>query len=232
MMHKSKAITLLTSLILLISFNISKAACPLSISNLSINTQTSKDKADIIRLQSILYTNNLYTGPITGYYGKLTETAINNLKRDNDLTTNGIVDQSTVNLICSNYSCPFKSLLEKNDEYPKQEIKFIQSFLRLLPNIYEEKLVTGFYGTKTENAVKRLQSYLNISDTGSIDIKTRQEFCNFFTTFDSTDVESSTSNTSSIFQTLCLPFPKQVNTGDQVLFISQILGGNSPYKYI
>jgi peptidoglycan hydrolase-like protein with peptidoglycan-binding domain len=220
------------SILIFVPLAISKAACPLNISNLSINTQTAKDKSDIIRLQSILYTNDLYDGPITGYYGKLTEQAINNLKKDHDLTPNGIVDQNTINLICNNYTCPFKSLLGKDAESPVREIKFIQSFLRLIPNIYPEKLVTGFYGTKTENAVKRLQEYLNIPQTGSINIKTGQEFCNFFNTFTSDDIKSDTVSTTSIFQTLCLPFPKQVNTGDQVLFISQILGGNSPYKYI
>jgi peptidoglycan hydrolase-like protein with peptidoglycan-binding domain len=216
------------SILIFVPLAVTKAACPLNISNLSISNQTNKDKADIIRLQSILYTNNLYDGPITGYYGKLTETAINNLKQNK----NGIVDENVLNTICNNYSCPFKSLLEKDAEYPVREIKFIQSFLRLIPNIYPEKLVTGYYGTKTANAVKRLQAYLNIPETGSINIKTGQEFCNFFNTFTSDDIKSDTVTTTSIFQTLCLAFPKQVSTGDQVLFISQILGGNSPYKYI
>jgi peptidoglycan hydrolase-like protein with peptidoglycan-binding domain len=209
-----------------------KAECFFDFNNLSISNQTNTDKANIVRLQSILFVNNLYTGPITGYYGKMTEKAINAFKADNGLTANGIVDAKTINLLCDNYSdCPFKSLLEKNDEYPKQEIKFIQYFLRLIPNIYPEKLVTGFYGSKTENAVKRLQSFLAINSNGKIDNNTRQEFCDFFEKVDSATLNTKSETTSSIFQSLCLAFPKTAKTGTTVTFISQILGGTGPYKY-
>jgi len=57
--------------------SVTKAACPLNLNNLSIDNQTNKDISDIIRLQSIMYINNLYDGPITGYYGTKTENAIN-----------------------------------------------------------------------------------------------------------------------------------------------------------
>lgn len=230
-MNRIRIIILL--ILFLIIPTISKAECSLNLNNLSIANQTSADKVNIVRLQSMMLSNNLYSGPITGYYGKLTEAAINNLKTDNGLTSDGIVDSDVIDILCNNYqSCPFKSLLEKNDAYPKQEIKFIQSFLRLLPNIYPEKLVTGFYGSKTEAAVKRLQTKLNIDSTGSIDINTRQAFCNYFNEIDNETINIKSDTTSSIFQTLCLAFPEKAKTGEMVAFISQTLGGNFPYTYI
>ncbi|HRZ29447.1 MAG TPA: peptidoglycan-binding domain-containing protein [Candidatus Paceibacterota bacterium] len=83
---------------------IAKAECPLNFKNLSISSQTNNDKANIIRLQSILYINNLYTGPITGYYGNLTKTAINRFKEINGLKPDGIVDTETTKLICDQYA--------------------------------------------------------------------------------------------------------------------------------
>jgi len=210
---------------------LAKAECSLSLNNLTIGNQTNSNTADIVRLQSIMLVNNLYSGPITGYYGKLTEKAVNKFKINNDLEADGVVDDDTVSLLC-NYSCPFKSLLAKNDEYPQQEIKFLQYFLRLIPNIYPEKLVTGFYGSKTELAVKRLQAKLGIEESGKIDVKTQTKFCSFFNELDSETVNTKSETTSSIFQSLCLAFPANTTTGKSVTFISQILGGTSPYKYI
>lgn len=234
-MRKRIILTFLILICIFIAFDVSEAACNLNLKNLTIASQTSSDKADIIRLQSILYINNLYNGPITGYYGKLTESAINSLKNDNNFNPDGIVDNDVIKLLCSKYAmCPFRSFLEKGDDTPIKEIKFIQYFLRLLPDIYPEKLVTGYFGAKTETAIKRLQTNLGVNVNGKIDIATGQKFCEFFNLFNSDLVNTKTSSitTSPIFQTLCLAFPKQVKTGESVLFISQILGGNSPYNYI
>ncbi|MFA5230046.1 MAG: peptidoglycan-binding domain-containing protein [Candidatus Paceibacterota bacterium] len=111
----------------------------------------------------------------------------------------------------------------------------MQSFLKLLPSVYPEKLITGYFGAKTENAVKRLQSLLKIETTGQTDANTQESFCNLFANLKSSDVPtiiSSSASTTSIFQTLCLAMPSQTTIGKDVLFISQILGGTSPYKYI
>jgi len=111
----------------------------------------------------------------------------------------------------------------------------LQSFLKLFPNIYPEKLVTGFYGTKTEKAVKRLQKQLNISQTGKIDNTTKQEFCNFFKAFDSNDTtdKNNQDTTTKISQIVCTPSVKQAKINETVTFISQIIGNqNSTFKYI
>lgn len=233
-MINKKILKFLILLLIFSTFNIAKAECVLNFDNLTINSQSVNDKANIVKLQSILYINDLYDGPITGYYGSLTEKAINFLKNSRGLKADGVVDNKTIDILCNNYTtCPFQSSLENGDDNPKKEIKFIQYFLRLLPNVYPEKLVTGYFGSKTENAVKRFQKALSINVTGKIDNNTRNKFCEFFNNFDNDSiVGQSSSGTTSIFQTLCLAFPKEVKTGQNVTFISQILGGNSPYTYI
>jgi len=233
----TKKIIIFTILFLFLSTSCLQAACPLeSINNLSIGTQTPDDTPRIIRLQSILYINNLYSGPITGYYGNLTKIAINKLKQSYNLPTDGIVDSDTINILCDNYTlCPFQSFLQNGDESPKKEIQFIQYFLKLIPNIYPEKLVTGYFGTKTKNAVKRLQESLNISQTGKIDESTRETFCNFFANFDSKDTNSKDNqdNTSPISKVVCVASTKQADINETITFISQIIGNqNSPFKYI
>jgi peptidoglycan hydrolase-like protein with peptidoglycan-binding domain len=223
----------LIAFVLLIPAGLVKAECALSFKNLSIANQTNSDTANIIRLQTLMLVNDLYSGPVTGYYGKLTEKSIKTLEADNGLVVDGTIDKEVVNILCDNYSdCPFQSTLEKNDEFPVTEIKALQYFLRLIPNIYPEKLVTGFYGGKTESAVKRLQTKIGITGSGKMDSQTRQEFCNAFNDLDSDTINTKSETTSSIFQTLCLAFPQSVETGQSVTFISQILGGASPYKYI
>jgi len=224
-------------LFLILSTGSSKAACFLeSIDNLSIDNQVPNDVPNIIRLQSILYSNNLYDGPITGYYGNLTKTAINKLKKSYNLSANGIVDSDTINILCENYKlCPFQSLLQNGDEYPTKEIKFIQSFLKLLPNIYPEKLVTGYFGAKTENAVKRLQKQLNISQTGKIDELTKETFCNFFASFGNNNTGSNDdqNNITKISKVVCVPSTKQAKINETITFMSQIIGNNNtPFKYI
>jgi len=233
----TKKIIIFTILSLFLSAGYLQAACPLeSINNLSIDTQIPDDIPNIIRLQSILYINNLYDGPITGYYGNLTKTAINKFKKSYNLSANGTVDNNTINILCDNYTlCPFQSFLQNGSESPKKEIKFIQYFLKLIPNIYPEKLVTGYFGTKTENAVKRLQKSLNISQTGKIDESTRETFCNFFANFGITDTDSKDNqdNTSPISKVVCVASTKQADINETVTFISQIIGNqNSPFKYI
>ena len=232
-----KKLIIVSILFFITHAGLSLAACSLeSINNLSVNNQTQTDIPNIIRLQSILYINNLYDGPITGYYGNLTKAAVNQLKQSYDLSADGIVDSETIDILCKNYTlCPFKSLLKNGDEYPVKEIKFIQYFLRLLPNVYPEKLVTGYFGPKTESAVKRLQALLQIDKTGQIDVNTRKVFCNFFANLgiDNTNLNNDADNTTPIFKVVCVPSAKQIKTNETVTFMSQIIGNNnSPFKYI
>ncbi len=54
-----------------------------------------------------------------------------------------------------------------------EEVKLLQQILKTDPEIYPEGLITGFYGPKTEKAVKRLQKKLGIADVGIVGPQTR-----------------------------------------------------------
>jgi peptidoglycan hydrolase-like protein with peptidoglycan-binding domain len=54
-----------------------------------------------------------------------------------------------------------------------EDVSRLQELLSLLPDIYPEKLVTGYYGESTERAVQRLQvgySVLATEDDPSVGI--------------------------------------------------------------
>lgn len=53
------------------------------------------------------------------------------------------------------------------------EVKALQEFLKTLPEIYPEGLVTGYYGPLTQAAVKRLQASWGIESVGIVGPKTR-----------------------------------------------------------
>lgn len=53
------------------------------------------------------------------------------------------------------------------------EVKEIQKFLKQSPEIYPEGLITGYYGSLTEKAVKKFQEREGLSATGKIDETTR-----------------------------------------------------------
>ena len=54
-----------------------------------------------------------------------------------------------------------------------EEVKLLQEILKTDPEIYPEGLVTGFFGSLTEKAVKRFQKKFGITDTGVVGPLTR-----------------------------------------------------------
>ncbi len=53
------------------------------------------------------------------------------------------------------------------------EVRELQRVLATFPDVYPEQLVTGFFGAKTAQAVRRFQKKYNISQTGTVGPKTR-----------------------------------------------------------
>lgn len=56
-----------------------------------------------------------------------------------------------------------------------EEVKTLQEFLKKFPDIYPEGLVTGYFGSLTETAIKRFQAQYGIDPTGTVGPKTRQK---------------------------------------------------------
>lgn len=53
------------------------------------------------------------------------------------------------------------------------EVKQLQEFLKTMPDVYPEGLVSGYFGTLTEKAVKRFQGKYEIEQVGIVGPKTR-----------------------------------------------------------
>ncbi len=54
-----------------------------------------------------------------------------------------------------------------------KDVEELQSFLKQFPDIYPEGLVTGYFGSLTENAVKKWQEQQGIDSVGIVGPKTR-----------------------------------------------------------
>lgn len=59
------------------------------------------------------------------------------------------------------------------------EVKQLQEFLKQFPDIYPEGIVTGFFGSLTETAVKRFQEKYGIESIGIVGPKTIQKLNKF-----------------------------------------------------
>ncbi|MFH1188664.1 MAG: peptidoglycan-binding protein [bacterium] len=56
-----------------------------------------------------------------------------------------------------------------------EEVSELQEFLSYDVDVYPSGLVTGYYGTLTENAVKQFQKQSGLSETGIVDAQTREQ---------------------------------------------------------
>ncbi|MDP2676947.1 MAG: peptidoglycan-binding protein [bacterium] len=55
------------------------------------------------------------------------------------------------------------------------EVKYLQEFLATLPGVYPEKIITGYFGLLTENAVRRFQAKYGIDQLGVVGPRTRSK---------------------------------------------------------
>ena len=53
------------------------------------------------------------------------------------------------------------------------EVKELQKFLSQFPDVYPEKLITGYFGPRTEEAVRRLQAQTGIETVGIVGPRTQ-----------------------------------------------------------
>lgn len=229
------------SFVLVLLFLANESFACFEFNNLTIKNQTDSDKAEIVKLQILLKSSGQYTGPVTGFYGGLTELAVKEIQRSENIPATGTIDSKTKEAICTFfYQCPFTANLKRNDISPRREIESLQAFLSFFRDVYPRKLVTGFYGSLTETAVKNFQKYFNISQTGQVDEQTRMALCQAFDSFKNQDVAKAApvtstpravTTTSSSFQSICIPFPSSTGIGQSVLFIPQTLGGSEPFTY-
>lgn len=100
----------------------------------------------------------------TEYYGNVTQAAVKSFQRQNNLAQDGIIGPSTWEAIMDPSA---KYYATKNGDQG-EDIQRIQSRLYELGYLATEDLVTGNFGDKTEEAVKKLQQVNDLEQDGKV----------------------------------------------------------------
>ncbi len=119
-----------------------------------------------------------------------TTMAINRFKEQHELTGDGVVDDQTYSLLFSNEAQYYTLSAGAKDTDEDSDIKELQQ--RLVELGYLDK-ATGYFGTDTENAVKRFQQRNGLAEDGRIGQDAREKLysddviANFFSSGDKND---------------------------------------------
>lgn len=100
----------------------------------------------------------------TDYYGQVTSAAVKKFQRQNKLTQDGIVGPSTLEAIMS----PEAGYYAVSNGDDGDDIALIQQRLYQLGYLAMEDYISGHFGDKTEEAVKKLQTNNNITVDGKV----------------------------------------------------------------
>lgn len=104
----------------------------------------------------------------TDYFGNVTESAVKVFQRQNNLAQDGIIGQDTLAIILSEDA---KYYAAKNGDVG-DDIKRIQNRLYELGYLADASDVSGNFGDKTEEAVKKMQSMNALDQDGKVGIHT------------------------------------------------------------
>jgi len=127
------------------------------------------DKGDAIsKLQTRLKELQYYEYPtITGYYGPVTQEAVKKFQRTHGLTEDGIMGESTTQLLFSDSANYYMM-------YPGDSGEDIQKMQQRLKDLgYFDTDPTGYYGDATVNAVKAFQDNNGLTVDGKAGQQTR-----------------------------------------------------------
>jgi len=176
----------------LVGFNFVKAesSCPFD-QEMELGTENSK----VGILQSfMLSTLKIYSGPVTNYFGPLTMASVKKFQESSGLLQTGKVDLVTANALCKIYlsyktseplntksgECFLKTLGIQRGyfESENEEVKNLQIYLNQKGH-YPENITSGYFGIKTELALKSFQKANNISQSGIVDDVTFKAICGY-----------------------------------------------------
>jgi peptidoglycan-binding domain 1 protein len=118
--------------------------------------------------ERLMYLGFMENDEPSDYYGPVTEAAVKIFQRQNDLSQDGIVGRSTYEMIMAEDA---KFYAAKNGD-SGDDIYRIQSRLYELGYLAEEGQVSGSFGDKTEEAVKKLQEVNSLEQDGKVGLKT------------------------------------------------------------
>ena len=131
--------------------------------------------SEVTQLQTVLQKLGFFSGSITGYYGTATENAVIAFQKAHGLDQLGVVGPTTRTALnslqnaSSGSSYSFTSFLSADST--GAEVTALQQKLTSLG--FYSGPVTGYYGTLTQDAVKRLQAAHGIEQAGYVGPATR-----------------------------------------------------------
>jgi peptidoglycan hydrolase-like protein with peptidoglycan-binding domain len=119
----------------------------------------------VTQLQNQLKAAGYFNGPVTGYYGELTEAAVIRFQRAKGLTVDGIVGTNTLAALNgSSNVATVPTGIELRPGSSGSAVTQVQNRLKALG--FYKGPVTGVYGQLTETAVRDFQRSRRITETG------------------------------------------------------------------
>ncbi|MCU0550444.1 MAG: peptidoglycan-binding protein [Leptolyngbya sp. Prado105] len=120
-------------------------------------------------LQTQLRRRGYYNGEIDGIFGSSTEAAVIRLQQDINRTPTGVAD-AAVYAALGQSTRPERAILTVGDENNR-----VTQLQRQLSQLGYSVPITGYYGSQTENAVRRFQSANFLPPTGTGDERTLRQ---------------------------------------------------------
>ncbi|MBQ2202777.1 MAG: peptidoglycan-binding protein, partial [Clostridia bacterium] len=129
------------------------------------------DKDEVIETyQRSLYTLGYLTYLPDGVFGKQTQNAVRRFQEENGLVVDGCLGKSTVDLLKSGKAEPFAFTAGTEGA----DVERIQQRLAHFGYLSSGQ-VTGYYGDKTQTAVKSFQKRNGLKNSGLVDYETMQK---------------------------------------------------------
>ncbi|MCT7950006.1 peptidoglycan-binding protein [Ancylothrix sp. C2] len=163
----------------------------------------------VTRLQENLRDIGYYDGPLTEFFGSLTEAAIIRFQQDKGLNADGVVGQQTldeINRLLGNTPTASFNTSSTNRTLKRGDSgKDVEELQKLLQEagLYDAA-ITGFYGPKTEAGVLRYQQERGLRATGEADSTTIAQLQGSNPPITPPTTESISDN----------PFPRTLQQGD------------------
>lgn len=127
--------------------------------------------AQVTNLQTRLITAGYYNGPVTGYFGSLTEAAVKRFQQAKKISVDGVAGSVTLSYLPNSggggTGYPSRTLSRGSSG---QDVVNLQNKLR--SSGFYNGPVTGYYGSLTEAAVKRFQQYYGLKSDGIVGSRT------------------------------------------------------------
>lgn len=130
-----------------------------------------KNDEDVRNLQKILVLEEAFPeGVADGHFGKKTQNAVIDFQKKYNISPSsgyvGVLTRAKLNELYSSATPKITSTLKTGMR--SSEVSLLQEMLAKDPTIYPEGLITGYFGTATQRAVKKFQTKYQITPVSGI----------------------------------------------------------------